>query len=197
MQPGMDAQGTSTVAIDRTVVLVGLMGAGKTAVGKRLARRLGVPFFDADHEIEQAAGCPITEIFAGWGEPAFRDCERRVIRRLLNGPPHILSTGGGAFIDPETRSAIACGAVSIWLRATLEVLLARTARRKSRPLLNTGDPRTILSDLIARRHPIYAEADIVVDTTERSADHTTEEVARALADYLKLRTAGAHVESNR
>ncbi|MCA8907151.1 MAG: shikimate kinase [Rhodospirillaceae bacterium] len=171
--------------LDRSVVLVGLMGAGKTAVGRRLAKRLSLPFADADQEIEQAAGCSVKDIFSVWGEPAFRDCERRVIRRLLSQAPLVLSTGGGAFIDPQTRALVLERGIAVWLRANLEVLLSRTARRNTRPLLNEGNPRRILSELMAKRHPIYAHAHIVVDTTECSVDHTTDRVERALEPYLR------------
>ena len=169
---------------DRPIVLVGLMGAGKTAVGRRLAKRLGLPFIDADHEIEQAAGCSIAEIFDQWGEAAFRDCERRVIRRLLGDEIQVLSTGGGAFIDPETRNLVLDRGITVWLRAELDVLVARTARRKTRPLLNAGNPREILTKLIAARHPIYQEAPIVVDSTEDSIDATVDCVRAAIERHL-------------
>ena len=178
-----DAPGAGA-AVDRTIVLVGLMGAGKTAVGKRLARRLALPFIDADHEIERAAGCTVTEIFQYWGEPAFRDCERRVIRRLLTDGRQVLSTGGGAFMDPETRALVLDQSIAIWLRADLEVLLTRTSRRNTRPLLNDGDPREILTALMAKRHPIYAQAHLVVDSTEDSIDHTVDQVVAALVAHL-------------
>ena len=148
----------------RSVVLVGLMGAGKSKVGRRLATRLGLPFFDSDVEIEAAAGETIPEIFRNRGEAVFRDGERRVIARLLAQPPHVLATGGGAFMDAATRGLIARRAVSIWLRAELDVLLARVARRSNRPLLQQRDPRAVLAELIERRHPIYAGADITLDS---------------------------------
>src|SRR5215467_4019334 len=124
--------------LDKTLVLVGMMGAGKTSVGRRLASGLGVPFRDADAEIELAAGCTIPEIFERFGEPAFRDGERKVIARLLTEPPLVVATGGGAFMDASTREKLKVGAVTIWLRAPVEVLLARTARRDNRPLLKSG-----------------------------------------------------------
>src|SRR5882757_9829234 len=126
--------------LPRTLVLVGLMGAGKTAVGKRVAARLGLGFTDADHAIEEAAGCGIPDIFEHYGEPAFRDLERRVIARLMHEPVQVLSTGGGAFMDPQTRAVIAEHGLSLWLKAELEVLAARTAKRHNRPLLRQGDP---------------------------------------------------------
>jgi shikimate kinase len=147
---------------DKTVVLIGLMGAGKSTVGRRLAARLGRPFKDADGEIEKAAGCSIEDIFSGRGEAAFRDGERRVIARLLEEPPHVLATGGGAFMDSYTRARIRAKGISIWLRAELDVLLARVARRDNRPLLKAGDPREILGRLIDERYPVYAEADVTV-----------------------------------
>jgi shikimate kinase len=162
----------------RSVVLVGLMGAGKTKIGRRLAIRLGLPFFDSDQEIEAAAGETIEEIFANRGEQAFRDGERRVIARLLAGPVHVLATGGGAFMDPMTRAVIARRGVSLWLRADLDVLVQRVSRRADRPLLKAGDPRAILSELIERRHPIYAKAEVTVDSGDGSPEAT---VNRALA----------------
>lgn len=162
----------------RAIVLVGLMGAGKSKIGRRLAVRLGLPFFDSDPEIEAAAGETIEEIFANRGERAFRDGERRVIARLLAQPVHVLATGGGAFMDPITRALIARRGVSLWLRADLEVLAARVSRRSNRPLLKAGDPRTILAELIERRHPVYAEADALVDSGDGSPEMT---VTRAIA----------------
>ncbi len=168
-------------ALDKSIVLVGLMGAGKTSIGRRLAARLGLPFKDADAEIEAAAAATIPEIFERLGEPAFRDGERRVIARLLDGPVHVLATGGGAFMDPVTRAAIAKGGVSVWLRADLDVLLARVSRRSNRPLLQHSDPRAVLAELIGRRHPVYAEADLVIDSGEVPAEQTTTRTIAALA----------------
>ena len=162
----------------RTIVLVGLMGAGKTNIGRRLAARLNLPFYDSDFEIETAAGETIEEIFANRGEQAFRDGERRVIARLLTQPVHVLGTGGGAFMDPQTRALIARRGVSLWLRADLDVLHARVSRRGNRPLLKEGDPRAILAQLIERRYPIYAQADVTVDSGEGAPEAT---VARAVA----------------
>jgi shikimate kinase len=165
----------------RTVVLVGLMGAGKTKIGRRIAARLELPFFDSDEEIEAAAGETIEEIFRNRGEAVFRDGERRVIARLLQGPVHVLATGGGAFMDPQTRRIIAQCGVSVWLRADLDVLFARVSRRANRPLLKTPDPRAVLAELIERRHPIYAEADITVDSGEGPPDATAGRAIGALA----------------
>jgi shikimate kinase len=168
----------------RSIVLVGLMGAGKSCMGRRLAARLSLPFIDADREIEKAASCSIEEIFSRHGEEAFRDGERRVIGRLLSGPPHILATGGGAFMHPETREAIRRKAISIWLRADLGLLLKRTARRDNRPLLKRGDPRKILKDLIDQRYPVYAQADITVDSFDGPPEITSERIFEALEAYL-------------
>jgi shikimate kinase len=157
------------------------MGAGKTKIGRRLAARLNLPFFDSDTEIEAAAGETIEEIFGNRGEAAFRDGERRVIARLLGQPVHVLATGGGAFMDPATRALIVRRGASVWLRADLDVLIARVARRNNRPLLQRSDPRTVLAELIERRHPIYAEADVIIDSGEGPLEVTTTRVIAALA----------------
>ena len=165
----------------RAVVLVGMPGAGKTAIGKRLAARLGLPFRDADAEIESAAGMPITEIFARYGEPHFRAGERRVITRLLAGPPLVLATGGGAFADAATRAAIkASGAATLWLRCELATLLRRVAGREHRPMFLNADPAEVLQRLMAARHPFYAEADVTVTCTDESPEVTTRRVQDAL-----------------
>jgi shikimate kinase len=165
----------------RTIVLVGLMGAGKTKIGRRLAARLNLPFFDSDSEIEAAAGETIEEIFRELGEAAFRDGERRVIARLLAQPTHVLATGGGAFMAPATRAAIGRRGVSVWLRADLDVLVARVSRRGNRPLLKERNPRTVLAELIERRHPIYGEADITIDSGEGPPEVTVTRTIAALA----------------
>ncbi len=170
--------------LDRTIVMVGLMGAGKSAIGKRLAQALGLGFVDADKEIEEAAGCTIPEIFARYGEPAFRDGERRVIARLLEGPVCVLATGGGAFMDEGTRARIKAGGLSIWLRADLDTLVRRTARRTNRPLLNAGDPRAILGELMTKRYPVYADADLTVDSFDAPPEATTQRVLEALRAHL-------------
>ena len=167
----------------RSIVLVGLMGAGKTSIGRRLAARLGMPFHDADAEIELAAGRSIPEIFARYGEQSFRDGERRVIRRLLSGEPIVLATGGGAFMDDQTRAATRRDAVSVWLRCSLPVLVRRVTGRDNRPLLAGGDPETILRALMDRRHPIYAEADLIVDCGDESLDHSTHAVMQTLLSW--------------
>lgn len=168
----------------KTIVLVGLMGAGKSYIGKRLAARFGLPFVNADQEIEAAARSSIEEIFAQHGEAYFREGERRVIERLLDDPVHVLATGGGAFMDPRTRAKIRERGVSIWLRAELDLLLRRVSRRDSRPLLKQGNRRAILERLIAERYPVYAEADIVVDSLDGPPEATLDCVVEALARHL-------------
>ncbi len=172
------------LTIPKTIVLVGLMGAGKSCIGRRLAAALGVDFVDADAEIEAAAGCTIEQIFESHGEAAFRDGERRVITRLLDGPPRVLASGGGAFVDPATREAIRRAAISVWLRADLDILLRRTGRRNHRPLLKRGDPRAVLRDLMDKRYPVYALADITVDSADGPPEVTLDRVLSALAAYL-------------
>lgn len=165
----------------RSVVLVGMPGAGKSSIGRRLAARLGLPFVDADTEIEAAAGLPITEIFTRYGEPHFRDGERRVIARLLAGPPLVLATGGGAFTDARTRRAVReSGAIALWLRCSLPTLLRRVAGREHRPLFLNADPREVLARLMAARHPTFAEADVIVDCTDEPPEITTRRVMDAL-----------------
>lgn len=176
----------------RTIVLVGLMGAGKTSVGKRLAARLGLPFRDADNEIEAAAGCTVAEIFERYGEPEFRAGERKVIARLLQEePPHVLATGGGAFMDPGTRRLVGLHGISVWLRAELDVLVRRTARRSHRPLLNQGSPRDVLARLIELRHPVYAEADVVVDSEDAPPEAMVERVVEALRRHTERERVNA------
>jgi shikimate kinase len=177
--------------LDRSVVLVGLMGAGKSAIGRRLAARLGLKFVDADAEIEKAAGCSIADFFELHGEPAFRDGERRVVARLLRDPPHVLATGGGAFMDPETRRHIRERGISVWLRADIELLLARVSRRDDRPLLKAGDKRDVLARLIKERYPVYAEADIVVDSEDVPHDRMVEKIVAALDQFLRGQPATA------
>jgi shikimate kinase/3-dehydroquinate synthase len=173
--------------IRRSIVLVGLMGAGKTSIGRRLAARLGLPFRDADAEIELAAGYSIPELFNRYGEPAFRDGERRVIRRLLAGDPTVLALGGGAFMDPETRATARREAVSVWLRCPLPTLVRRVAGRNNRPLLAAGDQENSLRRLMEQRHPLYAEADVVVDCGDEAPDATTSRVFDALLTWRPAR----------
>ena len=169
-------------ATDRAIVLVGLMGAGKSSIGRRLAARLDMNFTDADAEIEAAAGCTIADYFERHGERAFRDGERRVIARLLDEGPRVLATGGGAFIDPDTRRLLAEKAVTVWLNAELDLLVKRCARRDTRPLLRDGDPREILTRLMEERYPIYRQADITVETNDGPHMETVDKIIAALAD---------------
>ena len=165
---------------DRSVVLVGLMGAGKTSIGKRLAARMQLPFRDADREIEDAAGKSITEIFADHGESYFREGERKVIERLLNDGPQVLATGGGAFIDDKTRTSIAETGISVWLNADLEVLMERVSRRSHRPLLHTDDPAAVMRRLIDERYPVYRQADVVVKSRAVPHEVIVDEIIEAL-----------------
>ena len=155
---------TANIPLDKPVVLVGLMGAGKSTIGRRLATTLDLPFIDSDNEIVEAAGCSIADIFETYGEAIFRDLEQRVLLRLISGPPCVLATGGGAYINPEIREAIKEKAISVWLRADLDILLERVSRRDTRPLLKTGDKGVILSRLMEERYPIYGQADITIDS---------------------------------
>jgi shikimate kinase len=174
----------SRLLAGRTLVMVGMMGAGKSSVGRRLANRLGMAFVDADSEIELAANASIPEIFEQHGEAYFRDGERRVIQRLLDGRPKVLATGGGAFIQPETRAAIQATAISIWLNADRELLLSRVKRRSNRPLLKTEDPAATIDKLIAERYPVYAEADIQVQSRDVAHDVVIDDILEALAEFL-------------
>lgn len=171
--------------IDRPVVMVGLMGAGKTSVGRALARRLGIPFVDSDKEIEAAAGCSVVDIFSMYGEEEFRRVEQRVIERLLDTPPalKVISTGEGAFITPAVREMVLERALSVWLRADLDLLVQRTSARDTRPQLLNTDSRKILEQLIDERYKTYAMADIVVQTKNESLRKTLAKVLRAIEDY--------------
>lgn len=169
--------------LTQTIALVGMMGAGKSSIGRRLAARLEVAFFDADKEIEVAAGRPVAEIFASYGEPAFRDCERKVISRLLaDNPPHVLATGGGAFMSAETRDRLKERAVTVWLRAPIDVLFARIKRKGNRPLLKTDDPRATLERLLAERESTYALADLIVDSEDVPHAVTVERLLSTLTE---------------
>lgn len=169
----------------RTVALVGFMGAGKSTIGRRLASRLGRPFHDSDEEIVRAAGREIPEIFETLGEAEFRRGEKRVIERLLAGPPHVLATGGGAFMDAETRGFLKAAAVTVWLRAPLDVIWRRVSRRSNRPLLHTDNPRKSMEELYARRADTYALADLVVDSRDQPHDATAEAVLAAVAGFIR------------
>jgi shikimate kinase len=177
--------------LDKTLVLVGMMGAGKTSVGKRLASVLSVPFRDADAEIEIAAGCTINEIFERFGEPDFRAGERKVIARLLLEPPHVLATGGGAFMDPETRAGIKEKAISIWLKAHLDLLLERVLRKDNRPLLRNTDSRAALERLLNEREPVYSQADITVESDDGPHETVVRRILAAIDSRQKNEPAGA------
>ena len=168
----------------RSIVLVGLMGCGKSSVGKRLAARLALPFVDADEEIEKVAAKSISEIFADQGEDFFRDRERKVIARLLESGPQVLATGGGAFMHPDTRDCIRRNGISVWLRAELPVLMRRVQKRDTRPLLKTGNPEATMRKLIGDRYPVYAGADITVESREEPHDVIVTELMERLVAAL-------------
>ena len=169
----------------RTIALVGLMGVGKSTIGRRLAQALDLPFRDADHEIELAAGRTISDIFAERGEAEFRAGERRVIGRLLQEPAHVLATGGGAFMDPQTRALMKEQAVTVWLQADLDVLVRRVGRKNTRPLLVGRDARDVMQELMDKRYPVYAEADITIHTDDRPAAAAVDAILAALRRRLQ------------
>ncbi len=169
--------------LEKPLVLVGLMGAGKTTVGRRLATTLDIPFIDSDQEIMDAAGCSISDIFELYGEEVFRDLEKRVMLRLLSGTPCILATGGGAFMNPSIREAIQEKALSVWLKAEVEVLLERVSRRDSRPLLKSGDKKQILERLMEERYPIYEQAHITIDSGHSSHEKVVDAIIQAVAAW--------------
>ena len=173
----------------RSIVLIGMMGAGKSSIGRRLAARLGIPFSDADAEIEEAAGMSIADIFEAHGEPSFRSGEARVIARLLEHGPQVLATGGGAFVNPETRDRIHERGISVWLKAEIDVLSRRLRRRSDRPLLKTADPTATLASLLAARNPIYGEANLVVISRDVPHDVIVEEIVTALRGKLGVADA--------
>ncbi len=170
--------------MNKMIVLVGMMGSGKTALGRQLAQRLNLPFCDSDSEIEKATGMRIAHIFEEQGEAAFRDIERIKIAKLLGGPPCVLSTGGGAILNPDTRQLIAQKSIVIWLKARLETLLSRVAKDKSRPLLKTADPAARMQQLLENRTPFYAEAPIHIDTDTKSFEETVEAMVNAVQNHL-------------
>ena len=181
--------------VARSIVLIGLMGAGKTAVGRRLANRLDLPFTDADSEIEIAAGQTVGEIFTEHGEAYFRQGESRVIARLLQGGPQVLATGGGAYVDARTRANIKARGISIWLKAELPVLLHRVRRRDNRPLLDSDDPDKVMRELMEKRYPIYAEADITVESRDVAHDLIVGDVVEALSRWLDKEAKAAAAKS--
>ncbi len=169
----------------RPIVLTGMMGAGKTVMGRRLAAHLGLDFVDSDIEIETAAGMSIPDIFARHGEPFFRDRENRVVGRLIGGGPRVVATGGGAFIHPSTRAAIKSGSLSVWIKADFDVLMRRVRKRSNRPLLRTPDPEGTLKRLMAERYPVYAEADVTVESRDCSHDVMVDAMVSAIAGRLR------------
>lgn len=169
--------------LDKPLVLVGLMGAGKSTVGKRLASALGTHFVDSDNEIVDAAGCSIADIFELYGESIFRDLERRVVLRLLASGPCVLATGGGAFMDATIREIIKRDALSVWLKADLDVLVERTSRRDTRPLLRNGDKNEILGKLMQDRYPTYSHADITIDSNLGSHEVVVEQIIQAVKQH--------------
>jgi shikimate kinase len=171
---------------NRSIVLVGMMGAGKSSIGRKLAQTLEIPFVDADAEIEAAAQMSIPDIFATHGEPYFRAGEARVIARLLDGGPQVLATGGGAFLREDTRRAIRAKGISVWLKADLDVLLRRVRRRSDRPLLKTENPTETLTALIAERYPVYAGADLTVLSRDVPHETIVVEILTALAEWLAV-----------
>ena len=177
----------------RSLVLVGMMGAGKSSIGRKLAQRVGLPFVDADSEIESAAGMSISEIFSKHGEAYFRAGEARVIARLLDGGPQVLATGGGAFMHPQSREAIRAKGISIWLKADYDVLMKRIKRRSDRPMLKTDDPGETLRRLMQERDPVYAEADVTVHSRDVPHEIIIAEIVSAAAARLELLAAGARV----
>jgi len=170
-----------------SIVLVGMMGAGKSSVGRRLAARLALPFTDADSEIETAAGMSIPDIFELHGEAAFRSGEARVIGRLLDGGPQVLATGGGAFLSPAIRAAIAAKGISVWLKADFDVLMRRIKRRTDRPLLRTSDPAMTVKRLMEERYPVYAGADLTIESREVPHGTIVQEIVVGLRAYLAAR----------
>ncbi len=170
----------------RSIVMIGLMGCGKSAIGKRLAAKLSIRFVDADEEIERVAGMTISDIFTKYGEAHFRDRETKVITRLLTEGPQVLATGGGAFMSAETRAAVRDHGISVWLRAELPVLMRRVAKRNTRPLLKTDDPEAVMRRLMSERYPVYAEADLVVESRDVAHEVIVDEIVAAVAGSALL-----------
>lgn len=184
-----DLEAAKALLRGRPIVLVGLMGAGKTSIGRRLAEKMGLAFVDADHEIEAAAGKTIADIFAEHGEAYFRDGERKVIARLMENGEQILATGGGAYMNPETRARIREGGICVWLKADLDLLMKRVMKRNDRPLLRTADPEAVMRRLIEDRYPVYAEADVTVECRDVQHAQMVNDVLRALARKAQSESA--------
>jgi shikimate kinase len=182
-------EGAKTRALlnGRSIVLIGMMGAGKSSVGRRLAKALNLPFVDADTEIERAAGMSITDIFAKHGEPEFRSGERRVVSRLLDESAAVIATGGGAWMDETTREKVRARGISVWLKADVDVLFRRVKKRGGRPLLKGGDPEQVLRDLLAVREPVYAEADVTVISREVPHEVMIAETLEQLHSFLSAK----------
>ncbi|ODT31039.1 MAG: shikimate kinase [Kaistia sp. SCN 65-12] len=189
-QPRDNASGGHAALLERlggrSVVFVGLMGAGKTAIGRKVATMLSLPFIDSDQEIETVSRMSVPELFEHYGEPEFRALEQRVILRLLEGGPQVLSTGGGAFMNGQTRAAIAAHGVSVWLKAELDVLMERVSKKQNRPLLRNPDPRGVLERLMNERYPVYATADITVQTRDDRKEVIAAEVIAALEGHFSI-----------
>ncbi len=177
----------------KTIVLVGLMGSGKTSIGKRLAKRLELSFYDSDIEVEQAAGYPIKEIYDIFGEQAFLDGEQRVIKRLLDQPTHVLATGGGSFAYDPTRKIVKENAISVWLRADIETLVARVSRRSDRPMFTDSNHHEVLEKLIAERYPVFEEADVHVQTLDEPTNATVDRVIQAMSDFIRAKYPNYYV----
>jgi shikimate kinase len=177
----------------KTIVLVGLMGSGKTSIGKRLAKRLELSFFDSDIEVEQAAGYPIKEIYEIFGEQGFLDGEQRVIKRLLDQPTHVLATGGGSFANEPTRQVVKEKAISVWLKADLDTLVARVSRRTDRPMFNDSNHVEVLEKLIEERYPVFAEADVHVQTLDEPTNATVDRVIQAMSDFIRAKYPNYYV----
>lgn len=169
---------------DRAIVFVGLMGAGKTAIGRKVAQMLGLPFVDSDHEIETVSRMSVPDLFDRYGEPEFRALERRVITRLVEEGSRVVSTGGGAFMNDETRRAISSHGISVWLKADIDVLMERVAKNRNRPLLRNADPRAVMQRLMHERYPVYALADVIVGTRDEAREVIAEETVAAIARFL-------------
>lgn len=180
---------------NRSIVLVGMMGSGKSSIGRRLASALDLPFSDADTAIEQAAGMTVDDIFATHGEPYFRDGEERVIKRLLQGGPQVVATGGGAVISAKTRARFAASGITVWLRAPVDILLQRVSRRGNRPLLKTSDPRAVLTRLLSEREAYYAGADLIYESRDGPHEVAVEGILSLLASYLARRAAPARQDA--
>lgn len=183
MPSDSDPSSTQLPFHGRTIALVGLMGAGKSTVGRRLADKLGRDFYDSDHEIEKAAGLSISDIFAKHGEADFRRGEKQVIRRLLDMPPHVLATGGGAYLDPDTRAILRERAITVWLNADIETLWRRVQKRDTRPLLQRADAKEHLAHLVMERQPFYSQADLVVHSKDGPHTHTVNAILKTLQTW--------------